>query len=94
MAVISVIFTNKLISKRKEIQIYLEKNGIQTRTIFTGNIMRQPVAKKFQWDKFGTFEVSDLVMKSGILLGIHNRQSQSNLDFIANKVLEIEKILS
>ena len=88
-----LIFKNKLESKRKEIQIYLEKNGIQTRTIFTGNIMRQPVAKKFKWEKYGTFDISDMVMKSGILLGIHNRQSQSNIDYIAKKVLEIEKIL-
>ena len=88
-----LIFKNKLESSRKEIQIYLEKNGIQTRTIFTGNIMRQPVAKKFKWEKHGTFDTSDMVMKSGILLGIHNRQSQSNIDYIAKKVLEIEKKL-
>ena len=37
-------------------QIFLEKEGIQTRTIFTGNIMRQPVSKKFEWDSFGSFE--------------------------------------
>ena len=42
-----IILQGKLTEKRKELQIFLEKNGIQTRTIFTGNIMRQPVAKKF-----------------------------------------------
>ena len=31
---------------RKELQIYLEKNNIQTRTIFTGNILKQPVMKR------------------------------------------------
>ncbi len=85
-----LILKNKLASKRKEIQTFLEKAGIQTRTIFSGNIMRQPVAKKFQWDKYGTFEVSDKVMKSGILLGIHNRQSQDNLNYIVDKVFEAE----
>ena len=30
---------------RKNLQIFLEKNGIQTRTIFTGNILRQPIMK-------------------------------------------------
>ncbi len=89
-----LIFKNKLALKRKEIQFFLEKSGIQTRTIFTGNIMRQPVAKTFKWDKSGTFEVSDMIMKSGILLGIHNRQSQVKLDHIVNKVLEAEKIFS
>ncbi len=89
-----LIFKNKLASKRKNIQIFLEKSGIQTRTIFTGNIMRQPVAQKFKWDKFGTFEVSDKVMKSGILLGIHNRQSKENLHYIVEKVLECEYLFS
>ena len=72
-------------------QIFLEKEGIQTRTIFTGNIMRQPVSKKFEWDSFGSFEVSDEVMKSGILLGSHNRQSQENLEYIILKIREAEK---
>ena len=89
-----LILKNKLASKRKEIQIFLEKAGIQTRTIFSGNIMRQPVAKKFKWDKYGTFEVSDNIMRSGILLGIHNRQSQDNLNYIVNKVFEAEYLFS
>ena len=89
-----LIFKNNLASKRKEIQIFLEKAGIQTRTIFSGNIMRQPVAKKFKWDKYGTFEVSDTIMKSGILLGIHNRQSQDNLNYIVNKIFEAECLLA
>ncbi len=87
-----LIFTNKLTLKRKEIQIFLEKAGIQTRTIFTGNIMRQPIAKKFKWEKYGTFEVSDMVMKSGILLGIHNRQSQDKLNYLVEKVLEAQDL--
>ena len=77
-----LLLQGKLVHKRKDLQIFLEKRGIQTRTIFTGNIMRQPVAKKFQWDCFGSFEVSDEVMKSGILLGSHNRQPKENLDFL------------
>jgi len=89
-----LIFKNKLASKRKEIQIFLEKAGIQTRTIFSGNIMRQPVAKKFTWDKYGTFEISDNIMRSGILLGIHNRQSQDNLNYIVNKIFEAEYLLA
>ena len=56
--------------------------------------MRQPVAKKFKWDKYGTFEVSDKIMKSGILLGIHNRQSQDNLNYIVKKVFEAEYIFA
>ena len=39
-----VIKKNKLFN-RKNLQIFFEKNNIQTRTIFTGNILKQPVMK-------------------------------------------------
>ena len=89
-----IILQNKLKNKRKEVQMFLERNGIQTRTIFTGNIMRQPVAKKFKWDSFGDFDVSDEIMKTGILLGSHNRQSKENLDYLIRKLIEAEEIFT
>ena len=88
-----LILQNKLALKRKEVQIFLEKAGIQTRTIFTGNILRQPVAKKFEWDSFGNFAVSDNIMESGILLGCHNRQTKEKMDYILEKLFEIESCL-
>ncbi len=89
-----LILQNKLLHKRKDMQLFLEQSGIQTRTIFTGNIMRQPVSKKFKWESFGSFEVSNEVMESGILLGCHNRQSKKNLEYIVSKVIEAERLLS
>jgi len=88
-----VILQNKLASKRKEVQIFLEKAGIQTRTIFTGNILRQPVAKKFKWESFGSFSVSDNIMESGILLGCHNRQTKDKMDYMLEKLFEVENCL-
>lgn len=89
-----LLLQNKLLNKRRDIQLFLEKEGIQTRTIFTGNIMRQPVATKFKWESFGTFEVSDEIMSAGILLGSHNRQTKINLDYLISKLIEAEKIFS
>ena len=86
-----LILQNRLVNKRKDFQLYLERNGIQTRTIFTGNILRQPVAKKFKWESFGSFKISDQIMRSGVLLGSHNRQSKEKLDYIISKVKEAEK---
>ena len=58
---------------RKELQIYLEKRNIQTRVVFTGNVMRQPMCKNinFRVIKRGCPN-SDEVMKRGILLPIHH----------------------
>ena len=88
-----LILQNELAYKRKEIQIFLENNGIQTRTIFTGNILRQPVAKKFKWASFGSFDISDNIMESGILLGCHNRQTKEKMDYMLGKIFETEKCL-
>jgi CDP-6-deoxy-D-xylo-4-hexulose-3-dehydrase len=84
----------KLKNKRKQIQIHLEKSGVQTRTIFTGNILRQPVAQKFEWDSFGTFDSSDSVMQNGILLGCHNQMTREKLDFTIEKLLEAEQCIA
>jgi CDP-6-deoxy-D-xylo-4-hexulose-3-dehydrase len=85
-----LLLSEKLKGKRKEFQIYLEKSGIQTRTIFTGNILRQPVAKKFTWDSCGSFEISDEIMQNGILLGCHNQMTIEKMDYMVKKIFEAE----
>jgi CDP-4-dehydro-6-deoxyglucose reductase, E1 len=66
---------------RKELQIYLEKKDIQTRVVFTGNILRQPMMKnqKFKTSKDGFFN-SDAVMERGILLPLHHGLTKSMMD--------------
>ena len=58
---------------RKNLQIYLEKKGIQTRTIFTGNILRQPIMRNKYYKKHSQSHIiSDDVMRNGILIGCHH----------------------
>ena len=77
-----LVIRNKKI-KRRNLQIFLEKKGIQTRTIFTGNILRQPMMKKKKYFKHNNSEiVSNEVMKNGILIGCHNGLTKKNLEYI------------
>ena len=70
---------------RKNLQIYLEKKGIQTRTIFTGNILRQPMMKNMYYKKHKkSYIVSDDVMKNGILIGCHHGLKKKDLYRITN----------
>ena len=58
---------------RKDLQIFLEKKNIQTRVVFTGNIVRQPMCKDIK--KRVTVEGypnADNVMARGILLPLHH----------------------
>ena len=73
---------------RKELQIFFEKNNIQTRTIFTGNILRQPIMKglKFSCHK-KSYLVADDVMKNGLLIGCHHGLSYQDLNYIS-KIFE------
>lgn len=63
---------------RKEFQIYLEKLNIQTRVVFTGNILRQPMCKNIEKrvSKSG-YPNSDAVMERGVLLPLHHGMTDS-----------------
>ena len=76
---------NKIFN-RKKLQIYLEKNNIQTRTIFTGNILKQPVMKHRKYNHYKNCNVvANDVMKNGILIGCHQGMSISDVNFICEK---------
>ena len=58
---------------RTDLQVFLEKRNIQTRVIFTGNILRQPGFEKINCvGKPDDFPNSDQIMKNGILIGCHH----------------------
>jgi len=79
-----VIKKNKRFN-RKQMQIFFEKNNIQTRTIFTGNILKQPVMKNRIYKKHPNCDaVANDVMKNGILLGCHQGMNIKDLNYICS----------
>lgn len=59
--------------KRRDFQIFLEKRNIQTRVVFTGNILRQPGFKDIHCRKAsGGYPEADKVMRGGVLLACHH----------------------
>tara|TARA_Y100000768_G_scaffold369284_1_gene334027 strand:- start:1355 stop:2566 length:1212 start_codon:yes stop_codon:yes gene_type:complete len=78
-----IILKGKSGINRQKLQIFLEKKGIQTRTIFTGNILRQPIMKKKFYKKVKNAEInSNNVMKNGILIGCHHGLGNKDVDYI------------
>tara|TARA_A100001011_G_C14300213_1_gene840393 strand:- start:1394 stop:2596 length:1203 start_codon:yes stop_codon:yes gene_type:complete len=58
---------------RRDFQIYLEKRNIQTRTVFSGNITRQPGFKNIEMKiSSDGLNNADNVMKGGVLLACHH----------------------
>tara|TARA_B100000767_G_scaffold7307_1_gene7245 strand:+ start:312 stop:1529 length:1218 start_codon:yes stop_codon:yes gene_type:complete len=74
---------------RKQMQIFFEKNNIQTRTIFTGNILKQPVMKNRYYKYHPKCNlVADDVMKNGILIGCHQGMIKSDLKYISDTFIK------
>ena len=66
---------------RKEFQIYLEKRKIQTRVVFTGNIIRQPMMKETKYKVLSKgYPNADAVMERGVLLPLHHGLTDSMFD--------------
>ena len=58
---------------RLELVKHLELNGIQTRPIFTGNVLRQPGFKKIDLKKSpDEFHVANNIMKNSFLIGCNH----------------------
>ena len=68
---------------RRQLQVFFESNGIQTRTVFTGNILRQPGFSNIECrvDSDG-YPHSDQVMRGGFLLGCHQGMGDDEIEII------------
>ncbi len=80
-----LIKDNKLFS-RKEFQIYLEKNNIQTRVVFTGNITRQPGFSDKIKKINSNLVNSDKVMTDGVLLACHHGLNEEMFEHMHNTI--------
>ncbi|HSW70212.1 MAG TPA: aminotransferase class I/II-fold pyridoxal phosphate-dependent enzyme [Gammaproteobacteria bacterium] len=80
-----LIIKNTAPFTRKEMQIFFEKNRIQTRTIFTGNILRQPGFKNIKCQKSPQgYPNADQVMRGGILMACHHGLNEKMISHIHN----------
>ncbi len=70
---------------RFEIVKHLEHNNIQTRPIFTGNILRQPGFRKIKRvERRGGYPVADLIMKQSFVIGCHHGIEKKHINKIKN----------
>ena len=65
---------------RLELVKYLERNDVQTRVTFAGNITRHPAFREY----LGDFETADAIMKDGFLIGAHHGMTIEDVDRVCN----------
>ena len=68
---------------RIEIVKHLESRGIQTRPVFTGNVLRQPAFEKINCKNIGKdFQIADNIMKNSFLIGCNHGLNEEHLEKI------------
>ncbi len=89
-----IILKPNLRFNRKNFQIYLEDNNIQTRPIFSGNILRHPAFNSLvsSRNKINEFKNSDYIMKYGLLIGCHQGLSIKDISYIHSIILNFKAI--
>ncbi len=87
-----ILISDKTSFSRRSFQIALEEKEIQTRVVFTGNVIRQPMLKnkKFRVRKQG-YPNADKVMKYGVLLPLHHGMTDVMFERLEG---EIQKFLA
>ena len=74
---------------RTQMQIFLEKKNIQTRVVFTGNILRQPGFKNIKAKKDNKgYPEADKVMRNGILIACHHGLTKKMINHIHKSIDE------
>ena len=75
--------------ERADLQVFLDERGIDTRTIWTGNVTRQPMLNGVEVRvPADDLPVADAVMRHGVLLPLSHAIDDETLDFVTDQLTE------
>ncbi len=81
---------------RNELAQYLESENIQTRNLFSGNIVRHPLFIPLKdgvdYRISGTLKKTDLITENAIWLGVYPGMKDENLHFMADRIIDFSKL--
>lgn len=69
-------------NKRSDLIEYLEKKGIETRSMFAGNIIRHPAYKGTRYHIGGSLNHADYIIKASFWISCHPSLSKEDLKYI------------
>ena len=89
-----ILINKKFIKNKKKYLNYLNKNGIETRPIISGNFLNQPAAKLYKLKKGNNFfKNADEIEKRGFFIGLHTQKiNQNTIKLLTNKLLMVNKL--
>jgi len=69
---------------RNELTRFLEANRIETRNLFSGNLLRHPAFEKINRRVVGNLENTDRIMHNTFFIGVYPGIEETHLDYIAS----------
>jgi CDP-6-deoxy-D-xylo-4-hexulose-3-dehydrase len=73
---------------RVELVQYLEKHLIETRSMFAGNLLRQPGYMNIEHRVVGDLTNTDFVMNNTLFMGVYPGLSAEKIEYMTGKVRE------
>ena len=89
-------FSFMMLSKKRESIVNNLENyfGIQTRPLFTGNILKHPCMTEYEYSHrvVGDFVNSDNVMNNGFMVGVYPGLSDEDIDYMVESIKSAARI--
>ena len=73
---------------KDELVNYLQKNGIETRPVMTGNFVKQPVINLIPHKISGNLKNSTEIMENAFLIGNHQNIDESMRKYVSKIIIE------
>lgn len=81
--------------KRNDVTKYIEEHNVQTRLLFSGNLIKHPCFDQIRgtdaYRVAGSLEVTDFVMNNTFWVGVYPGMTDEMTDYMANTILEAVK---
>ncbi len=89
-----ILINNKYLNKKNKFLSYLNKNGIETRPIISGNFLNQPSIKLYKLNtKKEFYKGAQDIQNRGFFIGIHVKEiSNKQLKLLETKLLKISDL--
>ncbi len=73
---------------RKHMIDFLKRNGIETRVLFGGNLMRHPAYQKNKhlWEFYGNHINADKITENFLMIGVSQVNTEEHIEIILNKL--------
>lgn len=84
----AIMLSGKLDGKREHIVNYLQKSGIETRPIVSGNFTKQKALKYIDYSILGELKNADYIHDNGFFVGNHSVLISDKIDYLFEKIDE------